>query len=544
MTKGRIADEVASHLVQMGVTRVFILPGGPISPVVDALMDVDIDVVSCLHETMGVYMAMGHSRGTGELGVLMVTSGPGILNAIHGITAAYEDSDSLLVLVGEVTTEARGQGALQDGGEHGIQLSQLLAPITRWTGSAARPEQVLPRVHEAIAAATETPRGPAVLRLPVDVTSAPMTKQQHVVIEPRERKLTVATERAAAEIAKKLVSANRPVVLLGGALKEKNCALPLARFLERADVVVATDLEGKGVVSEHEGSLAGIFGVGGDGRAAKTLKRADVVVAIGTRFDDTTTANFSPIVADGGWLAHVTDRPTHLGRAYHADLSVAAELPEFLDTLSAALPAGRAIVRESQVVRTVQHRADLGEAPHDPRSVIAWAQREFPEAVFVSDIGNHLLFTAMETRLGPGRFHASIGLGGMGSGLGIAMGLQLAYGDTKKVVAVVGDGTLMMHGSELATCAKYSIPLTVIALNDGQFGMVEHGCERVYQRSHEWSLPSGSLDRWIEEVAPGVDVRVFVCDPTVTAANARDLTIVSENEAVDELAERRAKHGS
>jgi acetolactate synthase-1/2/3 large subunit len=224
----------------------------------------------------------------------------------------------------------------------------------------------------------------------------------------------------------------------------------------------------------------------------------DLLVTVGARLDDTTTANFSPLLQGDHTFIQIDHDLRRLGRSYSASFAVGCDLSLGLYGILKALQpiTGSALQRRQENLRrmhAVPQRDPMlfSGQEHDPRAAVAALRRRFgPGTVFSCDIGNHLLFTAQELGVDePDAFHVNLGLGGMGSGLGLAIGLQLGYGASRQVVAVVGDGTLLMVGNELATCANLQIPLVVALLNDGHLGMVQHGNERVFGRSQPFATP-------------------------------------------------------
>jgi acetolactate synthase-1/2/3 large subunit len=292
---------------------------------------------------------------------------------------------------------------------------------------------------------------------------------------------------------------------------------------------VITDLEAKGVFPESNPLSLGIFGVGGTGYAARYLEGGvDLLITVGARLDDTTTVNYSPLLQPGGTLVQIDHDARRLGRAYRPDVTVCGSLTETLVRIREQLPVMGALdilARDKElrsVPRLFLELGPLRSAPHDPRAVVVALQRAFDDnTVFTSDIGNHLLFAGQHLVCNRAdEFHVSLGLGGMTSGIGIAMGLQQAYGDERRVVAICGDGCLMMCGNELATCARYEIPVTLAVFNDGQLGMVQHGSERVYGRSHDFRTPVTDLVAYARSL--GADaIRVEREDDLLRAAKNR-----------------------
>jgi len=547
------ARAMVDALVAQGIDRVFAIPGGPISPIVDALLDTGVQLVACQHETLAVYIATGYARATGRPGVVLVTSGPGVLNAVTGLAAARLDEAPVVVLVGEVALSVGGRVALQDGSARALDIGHVTATLAKGTWLVERPGAAASQTRAALRLAACLPQGPVVVRVPVDVARSAVRKQS---VAPSVSRAAVAgppsaeTQEVARTIAKRLVAAHRAVIMLGGraAVECLDAVEALARGL---GIGVFTDLEAKGLFPESHPRSLGVFGLGSDGRAEAYLAGGvDCVLVMGARLDDTTTANFSPLLRPlDGFVAQLDIAADRLGRSYDVDLAWHGDLRSLLEHVVTCV--------RPRLLRPLRHSTPVGDPPkampplrggglHDPRHVPAALQRAFPEhTIYTCDIGNHLLFCAQGMRLDrPRSLHVSMGLGGMGSGIGMGIGLALGQSH-RRVVSICGDGSMLMVGNELATCVRYQIPITFAVFNDGQWGMVAHGTEQVYRRSHDWSTPTwdlvayarslGARTHRIEdelglqaaaaEEGVGPCVLEFRTDPGVRVANPRDATL-------------------
>jgi acetolactate synthase I/II/III large subunit len=492
-----VARLMIRMLEERGIDRIFGIPGGPISPLFDACLDTNIEIVPCQHETMAVYAARGYARATGRPAVVMVTSGPGILNAVTGIAAAFQNEAPVIVIAGDVATTSAGRGVLQDGGPAGLDILGMLRRITKRSDVLHRPSRAAPLLDEALTAAMSFPRGPVFLSIPVDIARAPAIHTQSCSAPVS---LGAPSPDVCAQIAGRLSRANRPVLFAGLGARNAEAGSLLLEIAEAIGCPIITDVEGKGVIPESHPLALGVFGVGGRGVAASYLERErpDVILGVGARFDDTTTSNYSLLLEGDRTFIQVDYDPRRLGRGYPVTQVVASDIRLALEGIHRELPraspaelqARKSELADLQVVNS-RVEARLGAPPHNPRAVAAVLRRCFgPDTVFTSDIGNHLLFTAESLELElPDTFHVDVGLGGMGSGLGTAIGLQLGYGTSRQVVCVMGDGCLLMTGNEISTCVQQKIPLLIAVFNDGQLGMVRHGDERVFGRARSHSTP-------------------------------------------------------
>ena len=488
----RVADQIAEVLLRHKIDRVFGIPGGTISPVYDALYGAGIELVSCQHETMAVYAAAGYARATGGPGVVAVTSGPGALNALTGLAAASGDELPVLILSGETDVRNFGRSPLQDGSAAGLDLMAMVRPITKFAELALRPERAPLIVDQALSVINQAPFGTAFVSLPVNLTHTSVVPSRMPALINRGNEPDLGTCR---RIVTMLANATRPAIMLGVGAKRSGIGQLVLEIAETLRIPVITDIEGKGVFPESHPLSLGVFGVGNRGVAhAYLAEPVDLLLTIGCRFDDTSTAGYSEALRpENGLLIQLDHDPDRLGRSYAPDLAMCADLGMTLQLMQEMMPTPTPqmllhrdrLVREyrSQVVPSLV-RTD-SRAPHDPR-LVAPVIREAvgQDAVFCCDIGNHMLFTAQSLAVdSPESFWVSLGLGGMGSGLGTAIGMQLAYGYLRQVVCMIGDGGLLMCGSELSTCVRYQIPLVTVVFDDRRWGMVDDGFQALFGRS-------------------------------------------------------------
>ena len=498
----RVADQIVQVLLQKKIDRVFGIPGGTISPIYDALYDSDIEIVSCQHESMAVYMACGYARATGRPAVVAVTSGPGVLNALTGISAAYLDEMPILILAGEASKQSFGRSPLQEGSPAGLDILNLFRSVTRYRETLWHPERVGAMMEQAFHVIDRCPRGPALLQLPVDVLQRTVPVAGSFFAS-QEAKLVDPDGCAAA--ASKLHHARAPALLLGMGARAPGVRDVVVELAEALHCGVITDAEGKGVFPESHPLSLGIFGVGGFGGAQNYLdNHCDALLTIGARLDDTTTGGYSSSLrlGSGGSLMQLDHDMSRMSRSYMTDLMVCGDIlgsvKQILDRLpnpSAELFLSRdAAVQKARSTRYPRSIHALDVVPFDPRVVPRLLQEFWRDSVFTSDIGNHLLFALQNLVVDQeDGFHVAFGLAGMGGGIGTAMGLQMGYGSDRQVVSICGDGGILMVGNELATCVQQGIPLVCAVFNDGSLGMVQHGFATVYGREVKWNTPATDL---------------------------------------------------
>lgn len=525
MASPRTADRMVAWLEAQGVERVFGIPGGAIAPLFDAFADSPIEVVVCQHEQMAAYLASGEALETGRPGVVLATAGPGVLNTVTAVAAAYEDELPLLVISGEVRSPWAGGGALQDGAPGRLDIGHLFTPITRHRGLVERAETAVAALADAWNATLQHPRGPALLRVPVDICGGPCVRSVHVCDVPT----TEAPEwddDAIHAMVRHLVQAERPAILAGVGARSAGLRDALHALAERLACPILTDLDAKSLVDETHPCVMGVVGPGQSPAATATLQRGiDVLLVVGSRIDDTTTHGFEDALRPTTALLQIDHDPARIDRTWPSDVSACGDLAAIATALLAAVPTlasdvvetrRRALRTAPPIQSSTPFRALEPSRAHDPRRVITDLQAAYPNATFFTDIGNHLLFATRHlVSTEEGTYHAGFGLGGMGSGIGRAMGTASARSeDDAPVVCVCGDGGTLMVGTELATAAKYGIPAVFCIFDDALYGMVDAGMRTHYGRAESTALPTVDLVAFAK--ALGVSV--------VDVKDASDLT--------------------
>jgi len=507
----RGANLLVDMLREAGVEVVFGLPGGAISPVHDALLDSGLRVVTTRHESGAMFAAAAYARATGKLGVVAVTSGPGVLNSMTGLATAWCDGVPVMLLVGEVPRSAHGKGVLQDGSSHGLQIVEMARHVAKLAVEVPRPSALPHLIRRAIATALSGRRGPVVMTLPMDVTTAQISR-------PRTGGSVTMGGMVASETIDELIEvlrgAQRPLLLAGSGVRADNAPERLLRVAERLRCPVATTPKGKGVFPEDHPLALGVLGMGGHPSARNYLENVDVVVAIGTSLGDLATDGFSPRIQASRALVHVDIDARQIGKSYAPTHAIVASAAELLGGLAERLQSTPAPAKDSLrvvpggVVRIpIPSSTRPGRiAPHD---ALAELQSLVPDdAIFTVDSGDHFLFAVHYLRVTkPDQFLVMTGLGSMGQSIGAAVGAQLACPD-RFVTAICGDGCFAMNAFEIATAVAERLPIRVLVFNDERLGMVENGHLTVYGRRPEY--PTTPLD--VCAVAAGLGATTFRVD--------------------------------
>ena len=474
----RAADVIVDTLMAHGVELMFGLPGGPISPVFDALIDrPSVRMITTRHESGALFGACGYARTTGKLGVALVTSGPGAFNALSGLASAYCDGLPVLLLVGEVARKNYGRGALQDGSAYGLQMVEILKRVTKTTMEVNDPQRVPALLRAAIQQAMTGPQGPVALTLPIDVLLAPLTMQ---LVARNIAGAPTLSPTAIEECTRHLRDPGRVAIFAGAGVRGGQAPARLIELAERMQCPVMTTPKGKGVFPESHPLSLGVFGMGGHSSATDFLAGGvDTLVAVGTSLSEIATEGWSPLVQPRRALIHVDIDERQLGRAYQFQLGIVAPAELFLERMTQELP--QAPRRAFGIKR---HELPEGRRLIAPQRALAELQSIVPpDTIFTIDSGEHFLFaTHFLKTIVPDGFIAMTGLGSMGQSIGAAIGVQIAKPD-RTVVAICGDGCFAMNALEVATAVAEEVPIIVVVINDRRLGMVEIGQQNVYGRA-------------------------------------------------------------
>jgi acetolactate synthase-1/2/3 large subunit len=464
--------QIVVHLLEtLGVTTVAGIPGGTILPLYEALDGSPIRHVLARHEQGAGFIAQGMARVTGRAGVCLATSGPGATNLITALADAKADSVPVVALTANVSTALLGTDAFQE-----VDFYTLTIPVTKHNFLVETPDDLFRIVPEAFRLA-EAPRpGPVVVDIPKDVLTArvDLAAWPDALALPREPFLDADPEDDWLEaVAEALGRARRPVIYAGGGAAG---AWEDLRALARTEgIPVATTLMGLGLLEPGDPLLLGMLGMHGTPEANRALAEADLVLALGVRFDDRATGKASEF-CPGAVVVHVDLDPAELGKNHRVDFAWAGDVGRFLRALAALWP-----------LRPRPARA------FDPAPVLrALADAAGPDALVTTDVGQHQMWAAQHFPVRrPGTFLTSGGLGTMGFGLPAAIGAALAR-PGRRVVCLTGDGSLMMNVQELATLAELNLPVTVVVFHNGGLGLVRQQQELFYGAKYlASSLASG-----------------------------------------------------
>jgi acetolactate synthase I/II/III large subunit len=474
------AQSLVRSLEMAGVEVVFGLPGGAVLPAYDPLMDSDqVRHILVRHEQGAGHAAEGYAQATGRVGVCLATSGPGATNLVTPIADAYMDSVPMVAITGQVPSAAIGTDAFQEADIRGITM-----PITKHNFLVTDPADIPLRVAEAFHLAGTGRPGPVLVDISKDALQAATTFDWPERIElagyrvPGESDATLVGEAA------RLIAASaRPVLYVGGGVIKARASAELRRLAELTGIPVVTTLMARGAFPDSHRLHLGMPGMHGTVAAVTALQKADLIVALGARFDDRVTGRLDSFAPDAA-VIHVDIDPAEISKNRVADIPIVGDCREVLARLVAVLTSEVAVGRGGdyaewwQLVDGWRRTYPLGyDTPTDgslaPQHVISRLGHIVgPDAIYAAGVGQHQMWAAQFIRYEhPGTWLNSGGLGTMGYAVPAAMGAKVGRPDTT-VWAVDGDGCFQMTNQELATCTINDIPIKVAIINNGTLGMV------------------------------------------------------------------------
>jgi acetolactate synthase-1/2/3 large subunit len=504
-------DALIRALKDVGVKHIWGYPGGAALHIYDAIYRQE-DVVHLLvrHEQAAVHAADGFSRATGEVGTALVTSGPGATNAITGIATAYMDSIPLVVISGQVPSSKIGQDAFQETDMVGVSR-----PIVKHSFLVTKAEDIPATIAKAYYIASTGRPGPVVVDIPKDVTEpnrkVPYSFPNEVKMrsyQPSDRGHRGQIKRAI----KALVSAKRPVIYSGGGVIIDNASELLISVARKLNFPVTNTLMGLGAFPGTDRQFVGMLGMHGTFEANTAMHHADVIFAVGARFDDRVTnelEKFCPFAT----IIHIDIDPTTVSKNIVADIPIVGTCKSVLAEVLSLLEQSNDEVdqdalsqwwqqidewRAKHGIYTASRYEDSYDDTIKPQDVIKTLYNVTKgDAIVTSDVGQHQMFAAQYYLFDrPRQWINSGGLGTMGFGLPAAMGAKLAFPDTD-VACVTGEGSIQMCIQELSACSQHNLPVKIINLNNAALGMVRQWQDMQYNSRYSQSVYEESLPDFV-----------------------------------------------
>lgn len=489
LTGAQIFVEV---LIEQGVDTIFGYPGGAVLNLYDELYKNSdrIQNVLTAHEQGASHAADGYARATGRTGVVLATSGPGATNLVTGIATAYMDSVPMVAFTGNVATSLIGRDSFQEAYIEGITL-----PITKHNYTVRRVEDLADTMRSAFRIAQSGRKGPVLVDIPKDVTA---NKCEYTPKSPELiRTVTRVDDEEVREAAELINKAQRPIVYFGGGVRSAAGCQPLRDLLEKAGMPATHTLMAAGVLGYGEPHNLGMLGMHGGFAANKAIAEADLVLAVGTRFSDRVALN-PDTFAKKAKIIQIDIDPSEMGKNVDVDLCIAGDAAY---VLQAILPyvektEHKMWMEQIRAWQKVDYRPEDSETELRPHQLIDELCRQAgPEAVYVTDVGQHQMWAAQYLHHTKSRgFLTSGGLGTMGFGYGAAIGAQMALGRDQRVIMLTGDGSFHMNLNEGCTAVSYNLPIITIIFNNQVLGMVRQWQTSFYEGRYSSTDPHRQTD--------------------------------------------------
>ena len=474
------AEIVIRCLQEEKVEYVFGYPGGSVLFIYDELFKQDkVRHVLVRHEQGAVHAADGYARSTEKVGVALVTSGPGVTNAVTGIATAYMDSIPMVIISGQVPTAYIGQDAFQE-----VDTVGITRPCVKHNFLVKDVRELAETVKKAFYLAKSGRPGPVLVDIPKDISAAKCEYAYPKAIAMRSYNPVIKGHQGQIKKAVQLlIEAKRPMIYAGGGVILSDAADKLAKLVRQLGFPVTNTLMGLGGYPATDKQFVGMLGMHGTYEANMAMQHCDVLLAVGARFDDRVIGNPEHFAEVPRKIIHIDIDPSSISKRVKVDVPIVGDVPEVLDDLAKLLAANGGHADEKALKgwwKQIDEWRGKDCLKYDRKSKIIKPQFVVEklyevtkgEAFVCSDVGQHQMWAAQYYKFDkPRRWMNSGGLGTMGFGLPAAMGVQLAHPGSP-VACVTGEGSIQMCIQELSTCKQYRLPLKIILLNNGYLGMV------------------------------------------------------------------------
>lgn len=488
------AQIIIECLVEQGVDTVFGFPGGAVLPLYDALYQNQTRVRHILtsHEQGASHAADGYARSTGKVGVCIATSGPGATNLVTGIATAYMDSVPMVAITGNVTTQLLGKDSFQE-----VDITGITMPITKHNFIVKDVANLAKTLRKAFQIAQEGRPGPVLIDVPKDVTvhTADFVPEVPQKLVPRTERLSEQSMEVALALIK---GAERPMCYVGGGVIRAKASEDLAQFLENIDSPACTSLMGCGAVNSYSPRFTGLVGMHGTKVSNMCVSSCDLLVVIGARFSDRVVSKASAF-AKNAKIIHIDVDPAEIDKNIKTYCHVVGDLKVVLEELNKRIAKPMVHTTWMEQVAEYKKRYPLRVDSESERSkeILKALQAVLPPNFFiVTEVGQHQMWAAQFLKhVQPGHFLTSGGLGTMGYGTGAAIGAQVGNPESR-VVNVAGDGSFRMNCNELATIARYRLPVVILLMNNHTLGMVRQWQTLFFDKHYSETTLDTDID-WV-----------------------------------------------
>jgi acetolactate synthase I/II/III large subunit len=498
----RAVDAIMECLKAEGVEHVFGIPGGANLPTYDALYDAGVRHIQCRHEQGAGHAAEGYAKASGRVGVALATSGPGATNLITPITDAMMDSVPTVFLTGQVRTDLLGTDGFQEADIHGMTM-----PVVKHSLMIQDPRDIPRAIHEAFHIARTGRPGPVLVDIPQDLSRADIPYEPASDLQlPGYQPTTEGNVKQIRLAAKALANARRPVIYAGGGVVNADASKELTELCVSDRFPVTCTLMGLGGFPAPHEQWVGMLGMHGTRAANYAMDEADLICAVGARFDDRITGKLAEFAPRAKFI-HIDIDPAEISKNVPAHIPIVGDakqiLPKLtaeyraLDTDSTRLDGWWDRIRGWQEKYPLRYDDSEDSEIKPQRMIEAMWEATSGGAIITSDVGQHQMWAAQYYHFPqPRRWINSGGLGTMGFGLPSALGAKVACPDDD-VICLAGDGSLIMTCQELATCVTENIPVKVFLMNNGYLGMVRQWQELFWDKRYS-SVDMGASPDWVK----------------------------------------------
>lgn len=487
------AEVIIECLLEEGVDTVFGYPGGQVIPLYDAIYEYKgrIKHVLTAHEQGASHAADGYARSTGKVGVCIATSGPGATNLVTGLATAYMDSSPVVAITGNVPLSLLGRDSFQE-----VDITGITMPITKHNYIVKDIKELADTVREAFRIAREGRPGPVLIDVPKDlqVGEVEYERAETLKVLPRVDRLE---ERDIDRAVEMISNSKRPMFYIGGGVIRSNASKELNEYLEKVDAPCCSTLMGLGAVSADSPRFTGMVGMHGTKLSNMSVNRCDLLVVVGARFSDRVISNGSTFARQAKVLQIDVD-PAEINKNIYSHQHVIGDVKVILEKMLHRT----AELKHEQWMKEIEEnrrRFPLKITTESKRSreILAALERVLPEDNIIStEVGQHQMWAAQYLKtIRPRRYLTSGGLGTMGFGTGAAIGAQVAHPESR-VVNIAGDGSFRMNCNELATIARYRLPIIILVMNNHCLGMVRQWQTLFYQKHYSETTLDTPID-WV-----------------------------------------------